>query len=291
VVSSEFLENKIPKIARVLSGKKVIVSFSGGIDSTLLLLLAMKYSPKVIPVFFSGPIFTKDELSLASEFCKILKMQLEIMDYNPLTENEFQSNPKNRCYFCKKFIMKALIQVQREVHYDIIIEGTNTSDLKGYRPGYEALREMGIISPFVISDISKSEIKEMIKYLIANPNWIINPDTDVSPLEVTRFLKKLILLPSNPCLCSRIDYGVPITEEKLTQIHEAEQYLKSTFHLRTFRVRLHSHNLVRIEIPQYQIINILTAENITGIVNKFKEIGFSYVTIDLEGFRSGSLDQ
>lgn len=260
-------------------------------DSTLLLLLAMKYSLKIIPVFFYGPIFTKEELNRASELCKILKIQLEIMDYNPLTEQEFQTNPKNRCYYCKKSIMKALLQVQREVHYDFIIEGTNISELKGYRPGYDALQEMGILSPFVLSDISKNHIEEMLKYLISNPNWIIKPESAVSPLEVINFLKNLIQLPSSPCLCSRIEYGVPITEEKLTQIHKAEQFLKTTFNLRSLRVRLHAHNLIRIEIPQYQIINILTSDNITRIVNKCKELGFSYVTIDLEGFRSGSFDR
>jgi len=291
VVSSVILEQKIPKLKQVLSGKKVIVAFSGGIDSTLLLLLAIKYSQKVIPVFFYGPIFTKEELNRASEFCKILQIQLEIMDHNPLDKPKFRMNPKNRCYFCKKYIMKALMQVQKEVQYDIIIEGTNSSDLFNSRPGYQALQEMGVLSPFVLSDITKDDIKDMIKFIISDPSWLIETESPVSPLELSAFLKKLIIQPSNPCLCSRIDYGIEITEEKLIQIFEAEQYLQNSFNLRTLRVRLHEHNLARIEIPQFQIINILTPEAINEITHTFKKIGFSFVTLDLEGFRSGSMDR
>ena len=289
--SSLVLEQKIPHLKQILSEKKIIVAFSGGIDSTLLLLLAMKYSTKVIPVFFYGPIFTKDELNRAAKLCKILKIQLEIMDHNPLDEDDFRTNPKNRCYFCKKFIMKALLQVQKEVKYDIIIEGTNTSDLGGSRPGYQALQEMGVLSPYVLSDFSKSDIKDMIKFILKDPEWIIGSQSAISPIELTQFLKNVLLLPPNPCLCSRIDYGIEITEEKLIKVYEAEKYLQNSFNLRTLRVRLHEHNLARIEIPQFQIINILTPEAIQEITHTLKKIGFSYVTLDLEGFRSGSLDR
>ncbi len=291
MVSSLVLDQKIPKLKQILSEKKSIVAFSGGIDSTLLLLLAMKYSLKVIPVFFYGPMFTKEELDRASEFCRILKIQLEIMDYNPLDEENFYNNPKNRCYYCKKYIMKALRLVQQEVGYDIIIEGTNTTDLNSSRPGYTALQEMGIISPFILSEISKQEIQEMIKYIINHPEWIIGSQSQISPIEVSQFLKKIISIPSNPCLCSRIDYGELITEEKLTRIYRAEEFLKTVFKLRSLRVRLHSHNLVRIEIPPFQIINILTPANIQLITTTLKDMGFSFITLDLEGFRSGSLDQ
>ena len=291
MVSSLVLEQKIPKVKQILSGKKVIVAFSGGIDSTLLLLLSLKYAEKVIPVFFNGPIFTKEELNRASEFCKILKIQLEIMDHNPLDKPKFRANTKNRCYFCKKYIMEALMQVQKEVHYDIITEGTNSSDLKGVRPGYKALQEMGVVSPFVLSSLTKDDIKDMIKYIMSDPSWIIDTQSLISPIELTNFLKKLAILPSNPCLCSRIDYGIEISEEKLIKIFEAENYLKKSFNLRTLRVRLHDHNLARIEIPQYQIINILTPEAINEITHTLKKIGFSFITLDLEGFRSGSLDK
>ncbi len=291
MVLSQGLEQKIQKLKQIFSGKKVIVAFSGGIDSTLLLLSAMKYSQKIIPVFFYGPIFTKEELNRASECCKILKIQLEIIDHNPLDQPEFRANPKNRCYFCKKYIMNALIQVQKEVKYDIIIEGTNSSDLNSSRPGYQALQEMGILSPFVLSDFTKSDIKDMIKFILNDPSWIIDPLSSISPYDLTDYLKKLIIQPSNPCLCSRIDYGIEITEDRLIQIFEAEQYLQNSFNLRTLRVRLHDHNLARIEIPQFQIINILTPEAINEITHTLKKIGFSFVTLDLEGFRSGSMDQ
>ncbi len=290
VFSSGILNEKILKLGEILTNKKTIVAFSGGIDSTILLLLALKYSTRIIPVFFYGPMFTKEELNRAAELCKILKIQLEIMDFNPLTEKDFQTNPPNRCYYCKKFIMKALLQVQKEVGYDIIIEGTNVSDLKGSRPGYQALQEMGILSPYIYSKISKSEIQEICKYIINHPEWIIGTTTSISPLEIEEFLKKTIQLPSSPCLCSRIDYGIDITKEDLIRIHKAEQFLKEKYNLHTLRVRLHSHNLARIEIPQYQIINILIPETIKQIITKFQELGFSYITLDLEGFRSGSLE-
>ncbi len=218
-------------------------------------------------------------------------IQLEIMDYNPLNENEFRTNPNNRCYHCKKFIMKALLTVQKEVGYDIVVEGTNTSDLKGSRPGYQALQEMGVLSPYVVSGFSKTEILDMLKFIINHPEWLLDSESKVSPVDLIQFLRKIIQLPSNPCLCSRIAYGVEITEKKLNQIYEAEKFLHQSFNLRTLRVRLHSNNLIRIEVPQYQIINILTPESIKLITNTLKKLGFSYVTLDLEGFRSGSLDR
>jgi uncharacterized protein len=290
VVLSLILEQKILKIQNILSNKKIIVAFSGGIDSTLLLLLAMKYSQKYIPVFFYGPIFTKEELDRASKLCKILKIQLEIMDHNPLVKEEFRINPTNRCYFCKKYIMKALQQVQKEVQFDLIVEGTNTSDLQGSRPGYNALQELGVISPFVLSNFSKSDIKDLMKYIISNPSWIIGDHSKISSYEFVEFLKKITSLPSNPCLCSRIEYGIEITEERLIKVYEAEEFLRNAFNLKTLRVRMHKNNLARIEIPQFQIINILTEEALKEITYTLKKIGFFYITLDLEGFRSGSLD-
>jgi len=290
VVFSLVIEHKISKLSQFLTNKKVIVAFSGGVDSTLLLLLAWKFSLKVIPVFFFGPIFTKEELNRASEFCKILKIQLEIIDFNPLKENEFRINPPNRCYFCKKYIMKGLLQVQRELRYDIIVEGTNNTDLEHTRPGFDALQELGIVSPYVSCGISKSDIILCIEHIISHPEWIIGSQTLISVNKMTEFLKNIIKLPSNPCLCSRIDYGVEITQKDLERINLAEKFLRDTFHIPIVRVRLHAHNLARIEILPGQINNILTPETSHRIVENFKDLGFTFVTVDLEGFRSGSLD-
>ncbi len=289
--SSLVFNEKIPKIAEVLIGKKVIVAFSGGIDSTLLLLFALKFSSKVIPVFFYGPMFTKEELNRATDMCKILKIQLEIMDFNPLNDQNFRSNPENRCYFCKKNIMQALMQIQKEVGYDIIVEGTNATDLKGSRQGYQALQEMGVLSPLLLADFSKEEILEMVKYIISHPEWITDSQVSISYVDFIQFLKKTIQIPSSPCLCSRIDYGIEITEDMLYQIYKAESFLQNEFNLRTLRVRLHPNNLARIEVPHYQIINILTPEALKMITVELKKLGFSYITLDLEGFRSGSLDR
>ncbi|MBN2155681.1 MAG: 7-cyano-7-deazaguanine synthase [Candidatus Lokiarchaeota archaeon] len=291
MVSYSNLEQKISKFKQILSKKKVITAFSGGMDSTLLLLLARKFSAKFIPVFFFGPMFTKEELHRASNLCKILKIQLEIIDFNPLTQKEFQQNPQNRCYYCKKYIMTALLQIQDELDYDIIIEGTNTTDLGEFRPGYDVLQEMGIVSPFVLSEFSKKDIHDYLEYSIQNPEWILDSPNSINSVEITEILKNIVKSSSGPCLCSRIDYGVEITEDRLVRIHQAEKFLEATFNLEQVRVRLHSHDLIRIEVPKYQLLNILRSEVINQITLKLKELGFSFITVDLEGFRSGSFNQ
>lgn len=282
------LVEKIDKVQELLKNKKVIVALSGGVDSTLVLLFAIKFSSNVIPVFFNGPIFTQEDFHTANHLCKLLKIQLEILDVNPLEVEEFRKNPPDRCYFCKKFIMSALSNIKNEYNYDMVIEGTNATEVKGHRPGYQALKELGIISPLLIGEFEKPEIRKLIGYIKDHLKDFLGVYFD--QMELHNLLEYIENKPSNPCLCSRIEYNIPIDRDILKMIEKAEHYLKSTFKIEPLRVRYHKHNLARIEIEKDKFPIFMDNNNSAKISEFFREIGFKYITIDLDGFRSGSLN-
>lgn len=282
------LAEKIDKVQEILKSKKVIVALSGGVDSTLVLLFAIKFASNVIPVFFNGPIFTQEDFNTANHLCKLLKIQLEVLDVNPIEVEEFRKNPPNRCYFCKKYIMSALSNIKNEYNYDMVIEGTNATEITGHRPGYQALKELGIISPLLIAKFEKAEIRKLIGYIKDNLNTFIGPSFELN--ELHNLLEYIQNKPSNPCLCSRIEYNIPIDRDILKMIEKAEHYLKSTFKIALLRVRYHNNNLARIEIEKDKFAIFMDINNSQKISQNLREIGFKYITIDLDGFRSGSFN-
>lgn len=282
--------DKLKIIKNLMHNKKVLVAISGGVDSTLVLLLAIKYAEKVIPVFFHGPIFSKYEMGLARELCLALKIQLEIVEINPLKNLEFKSNPLNRCYICKKLIMGNMVKIREEIEFDEIIEGTNVSDIKNEieRPGYRALKELKIKSPLIDGNFKKEEIRELLGYIGENLYDFLSKEF-ISE-ELAPLLDSIKQKPSNPCLCSRIEFHLAIDTGMLEKVDEAEHFLKTTFNLKTCRVRIHRNLLARIEVPNEKLNEISNSKAFKTIIEKFKNLGFKYVTLDLEGFRSGSLN-
>jgi len=266
---SKNLRTKFENLTSFLRNKKVIVAFSGGVDSSLLAFLSNKYAKKALLVTEKSILYPDDEIRLTSEFTKKHSITHLIIERDPLKDEKFRANPKNRCYVCKTGLYEDIIKIKKERNFDIILDGSNVDDLSDYRPGMQALKELNIATPYIDFNINKQEIREICKYF--------NLDVQSKP--------------SMACFSSRIPYDQDINEEKLDMIREAENFLRSTYNLNQLRVRLHEGKLGRIELMPEDIMKVMTKENVEKIKTKFKQLGFCYITIDLEGFRSGSLNE
>jgi len=214
-------------------------------------------------------LYPDDEIRLTSEFAKKHDINHLIIERNPLIDEKFRVNPKNRCYICKTGLYEDIIKIKEEQNFDIILDGSNLDDLSDYRPGMQALKELNIATPYIDFMINKQEIREICKYF---------------NLEVQS-------KPSMACFSSRIPYDQDINEEKLNMIREAENFLRKTYNLNQLRVRLHEGKLARIELMPKDIMKVMNDNSIEKIKRKLKQLGFCYITVDLEGFRSGSLNE
>jgi len=263
------LNTKLEALITFLKEKKIIVAFSGGVDSSLLAFLSKKYAKDTLLITERSILYPEEEIKEASQFAKKYGINHMIIERNPLLNEEFLSNPSNRCYICKLGLYNDIIEIKKAKYFDLILDGSNIDDLSDYRPGMQALKELNISTPYIDFKIKKKEIRMISK----------NYRLDVQSK------------PSMACFSSRIPYGQAINQNKLIMIREGEKFLKNTFNLKQLRVRLHEPNLARIELLLEDLTNILTNNNLNLIKKKFKELGFTYITIDIEGFRSGSMNE
>ena len=253
--------------------KKVAIAYSGGIDSSYLLFTANKVLSKnqVLAVIANGIMVPRKDYEEAITFLKENHFQYIEVPYKPLKITEFRENHKDRCYHCKKELMTILKKAANENGYEYLLDGKNADDLIVYRPGNKATEEVGIISPLAKFEISKEEIRQYSKTL-GIPFWN---------------------KPSNSCLATRFPYNTNLTEEGLKKVEESEEIIKS-IGIKKVRVRVHD-SIARIEVnpEDFQLIlsNIkMKNKNGKNIVEKIKALGFSYVTLDLSGLKSGSFD-
>lgn len=263
------LDRKYEKLKQILSDMgAAAVAFSSGVDSTFLLKAAHEVlGEHVIAVTASSCWFPKRERSEASEFCKKEGIRQFVCEINELEIGGFCENPPDRCYICKKELMGRIREISRQQGIPYVIEGSNMDDSGDYRPGLQAITELGIRSPLREAGLWKQEIRELSREL-GLPTW-----------------EK----PSFACLASRFVYGERITPEKLRMVEQAEQLLLE-LGFRQMRVRIHG-TMARIEVPPEELERVVQEEIRLVIIEKFREYGFSYVSLDLEGYRTGSMNE
>ena len=263
------LEVKYQKLLDYLKGlESVAVAFSGGVDSTFLLAAAKEaLGDNVIALTAKSCLFPESEAGEAEEFCKNIGVKQIVLDLGDTELPSFQYNPPNRCYICKKGLFQKFLEKAKKNQMVCVAEGSNMDDLGDYRPGMQAITELGIKSPLRAAELTKAEIRELSKQMNL-PTWS---------------------KPSFACLASRFVYGETITKEKLAMVERAEDLLREQG-FRQFRVRIHGTN-ARIELLPEDIPRMLDENLRKEIVDKLKRYGFTYITLDLEGYRTGSMNE
>lgn len=247
--------------------ESVAVAFSSGVDSTFLLSVAHEVlGDKAVAVTATSCSFPKRESDEASGFCKKNGIRQIVVQSEELEIPEFRHNPVNRCYLCKKELFNKIIKLAKENGIAFVCEGSNMDDNGDYRPGLLAVAELGVKSPLRDCKLYKDEIREISKQM-GLPTW-----------------KKQ----SFACLSSRFPYGEEINEKKLMMVDKAEQLLLD-MGFQQIRVRIHGENLARIEVMPSEMKKILSNSEI--ITQKFKSFGFAYVSLDLQGYRTGSMNE
>ncbi len=248
---------------------KVVIAYSGGVDSTFLLKVAVDTlgAGNVLACINAGPSEPQVQLERAIKVAKQIGVRLHTIESSELDDPQYASNKADRCFHCKSHICKILLDIAKKEGFKNVAFGTNYDDLDDFRPGNRAMKIFGIHSPLAQAKLTKNDIRQLSRELGL-------PTAD---------------LPSSPCLASRIAYGLAITEERLRQVEEAEDFLRS-LGLVEFRVR-HHDTIARIEAGPQDISKITIEPARSQVVDKLKSLGFKFVTVDLQGFRSGSLNE
>jgi uncharacterized protein len=245
------------------------VAYSGGVDSTLLLAIAREiFDDKCLAVIVSSPLHCRKEHEEGLQWLKEEKIRYEVIEADPLDLPEVHFNHKKRCYFCKRSLFSKILETSRVNGIDIVVEGSNYSDNLNYRPGKKAIEELGVISPLNEGQMTKAQIREAAALIYHLPQ-----------------AEK----PSGACFATRFPYGTEITSEKIQHISEMENFLIHKGY-RQFRVRYHQ-SLIRLELPLDEMSDFLADNEVRSeFITIAKDRGISFVTIDLEGFRSGCFD-
>lgn len=245
----------------------VVLAFSGGVDSTYLMHEARKVlGDRAMAVTMNLASVPEREVADAIAYCKKEGIRQEVVKMDQFGIEGFAENPSNRCYLCKHFLFSSLKKIAEKEGFAYVIDGTNLNDASQYRPGLKALGELGIRSPLRHAGLYKADIRALSKEA-GLPTWS---------------------KPSFACMATRFPYGETITEDKLSMVEKAEDFLFSEG-FKQFRVRLHEGNLARIEVLPEDLWKLFRIHE--EVVRTFHSLGFSYVTMDLQGYRMGSMDE
>lgn len=260
---------KYAALKTILAGMRtVLVAFSGGVDSTFLLKAAFDtLADKAAAMTATSPTYPESEFKEACSLAALIGARHIIVESNELEIPNFAENSEKRCYFCKSELFKIACEKAAAMGFANVVDGSNADDLRDYRPGKTAAAELGVRSPLQEAGLTKDEIR-LISRDLGLPTWD---------------------KPSFACLSSRFPYGTAITPDRLEKVARAEDLLRS-LGFRQFRVRYHNET-ARIEVDPAAITRFLDEGLRKDIVEGFKEIGFVYVTLDLQGYRTGSMNE
>lgn len=266
-VNSNAHHKKSKLVQNLKEQSDIIVAFSGGVDSTFLLKVAYEAGVNVVAVTIKAEVFPDDETDFAKEFCEELGIQHIIVDADLLSDDEFIANKVDRCYTCKKFLFGNLTNISEELGIPTVCDGSIADDEDDYRPGKKAIKELGILSPLAEVELTKEEIRILSKEMNL-PTWD---------------------KPSMACLASRFPYGNKIEKEKLKMVEKAEKYLRE-LGFDQVRVRIHD-DMARIEVLPSNFDKLMEEGKAKSINDELIGMGFSYVSLDLKGYRTGSLNE
>ncbi len=263
------LNEKEKKLDGILLGlDRVLVAYSGGVDSSFLAFKANQaLGERALAITADSPSVPSHQMKMALQIAAQFRLNHEVIRTDEMDRSEYRDNPPNRCFFCKDELFTKLQQIAYERGFSAILDGLNADDLGDYRPGREAASKHLVRSPLVEAELSKEEIRELSRRAGL-------PTADQ---------------PASACLASRFPYGVRITEENLRRVDQGEEALRE-MGFRIFRVR-HHEELVRIEFGQEDLLKALNPEAARRLTALFKGLGYKFVTLDLEGYRSGALNE
>ena len=269
-IGSVDLRKKYNSLKKILSDlQKVVLAYSGGVDSTLLLKVAVDTlgTENVLACIAVSPSLAQSQHEQAVKLTQKIGATLKEIDLEELSDPNYSANKADRCFHCKSHVFSLLADIAKQENFDHVICGHNFDDKDDYRPGSRAAEAFKVRSPLAEAQMTKDDIRQLSRQL------------DLPTAE----------LPASPCLASRISYGLEITARRLKQIEQAEEFLKQ-FGLVEFRVR-HHDQLARIEIRPDDFEKVMTEPARSKIIEKIKSLGFKFVTLDMQGFRSGSLNE
>jgi uncharacterized protein len=259
--------NSLQEILKKLD--RVIVAYSGGVDSTFLLKAAVVTLgvEKVLACIAEGPSLPQSQYLQAVETAKEMGVEVRTVKPNELADAKYAANKADRCFRCKSHLYKMLADIAKKEKFGYVVCGCNFDDKSDFRPGNKAAEVFGVRCPLMEAELTKEDIRNLSRQKGL-------PTADV---------------PASPCLASRIAYGLEITEQRLRQVEAAEEVIRG-LGIAEFRVR-HHDIIARIEVHREDFEKITAEPNRSEIVKKLQELGFTYVTIDMQGFRSGSLNE